>query len=129
MPKDTTRPAVATLLGAVLLVAALLAAVAGLAVSWVSNCCGSAEPSDPAPALLGFVVAALLAIAAYGVVRGTMPARRLVALTAAVPAACLVAAPSSSDLATLAPFALVGWAGFAWLVTRPRMTGWLRSDP
>jgi len=126
--EEVERPAAAVVIGTVLLLAALATAVAGLLLSWASSCCGSADSSDPVPALLGLGVASLLCLAAFGLIGGWMRRRTLVAVTAVVPVACLAGASTSSDLAGAVPVALVGWGVLAWLVSRPALAGWLSGS-
>jgi hypothetical protein len=126
--EQVRRPAAAVAIGVVLVLTALVSALAGLAASWVSNCCGSADGSDPVPAVLGLAVATLLVLAAAGLVGGWMRRWLVVSITAVVPVACLVAASTSSDLASAAPFALAGWGVLAWLVSRPPVAPWLSRN-
>jgi hypothetical protein len=122
---DARRPASATAVGIILLTLAAAAVVLGLVVSWASNCCGSADASDPAPTLVGFGVGAALGLAGLGLIGGWMHQRALVATTAVVPATCIAAAPWSFDLGILAPFALIAWGLFALFLRRAGVAAWL----
>ncbi len=104
------------------------AALVGLAASAVSGCCGAPDGGDSTLALFGIGVGA--AVIGSGVLlwRGGMSRWFVLVPAAVLPVACLAAAPSSSDLAGLAPFALVGWVLLAVFVSRGRAARWLGAD-
>jgi len=122
---DVHRPLGVTVAGSILVVVALVAAVMGMLASWASECCGSTESSDPAPALVGMLVAGALGAAAVGLVAAAMRPWHLLVLTAVAPGTCVAAAPHSSDLGALALFALLAWGGFALFLRRPSIAAWL----
>jgi hypothetical protein len=109
----------------VLVALGVLASVAGLLLSAVSSCCGSPDPADGTPLLVGLVVG--VALVASGVVlwRGARPAATVLALAAAGPGACAVAASGSSDFQALLPVAVVAWLALAWLLRRSGPKRWL----
>ena len=111
-----------------LVVVGLGAALAGLAGTAVSGCCGAREGGDSTPALVGLGVAAAAVLSGVLLWNGGLSRWLVLAPAAAVPLACLVAAPSSSDLAGLAPFGVAGWAALAIFVSRGRAASWLASD-
>lgn len=129
MPADSARrPATVVVAGLALLATALVSGCFGLLVTMVSNCCGSPEPPDRGPAILGITVAGCLALAAFGLMAGWMGRWLVLALTAAAPVTCFAAAPVSSDLGALAPVALLAWGAFAWFLRRPVPRAWLDRD-
>jgi hypothetical protein len=106
---------------------ALLSVVVGLLATAVSGCCGSSDTSsDPVPLLAGLGVAAALGVAAFGLWSGSLSRLALLACTAALPIVCAIASASSSDIAALLPFTVVGWALLWWYLQRPRVARWLR---
>jgi hypothetical protein len=50
----------------VLILVAVVSALGGIAVSAVSNCCGSPDPTDPTAAWIGIGVAAAMSVASIG---------------------------------------------------------------
>ncbi len=116
------------LVSVLLVVIGLGAALVGLAGTAVSGCCGASEPGDSTPALVGIGVAAAMILSGVLLWNGGMSRWLVLAPAAAVPVACLAAAPGSSDLAGLAPFAVVGWAALAIFVSRGRAARWLTAD-
>ena len=81
----------------------------------------------PPPALVGIGVGGSLDRAGVLLWIGAMSRWFVLAPAAAVPIAC-TAAPSSSDLAGLAPFAVAGWVVLAIFVSRGRAARWLAVD-
>jgi hypothetical protein len=102
-----------------------MSVLVGVSATALSGCCGSREGGDSAFALYGLIVD--LASGAAGVLLWLGGASRLLVLglAAAAPVACVVASPSSADLAAVAPFAVVGWLLLAWFVNRGRGAAWL----
>jgi hypothetical protein len=123
-PSRRPRSVVAVAVG--LIVTGGLSALAGVAASAASSCCGSPDPADPTPALAGLVAAAGVSAAAIGLWRGRMRRGALLLVSAALPVAVVAAAPSSSDLAALVPVVLLGWLALWWYLRRPVAAGWLR---
>jgi hypothetical protein len=119
------RPSSVAAVAVGLAVVALLSAVVGFALSAVSSCCGSPDPADPTAAVLGVGVALPLAAAAVGLWSGRLPRLGLLLCAAALPVAMVAASPSSSDLAGLLPFTVLGWLWLVWYLRRPTASGWL----
>jgi hypothetical protein len=103
-------------------------ALAGLAASAVSGCCGSPDGGDSTLALFGIGVGAAVIVSGVLLWSGRMTRWFVLVPAAVLPVACLAAAPSSSDLAGLAPLALVGWVLLAVYVSRGRAALWLAGD-
>jgi hypothetical protein len=124
---DDPRPRSASVVSVAMFAVALLSVVVGLLATAVSGCCGSSDTSsDPVPLLAGLGVAAALGVAAFGLWSGSLSRLVLLACTAALPIVCAIASASSSDLAALLPFTVVGWALLWWYLRRPRVARWLR---
>ena len=119
------RPRAVTAVTVVLMALGVLASVAGLLLSAVSSCCGSPDPVDGTPFLVGLLVGVALAASGLVLWRGGRPAATVLALAAAGPGACALAAPGSSDFQALLPVALAAWLGLAWLLRRPAPRQWL----
>lgn len=119
------RPRPAAAVAAVLVALGVLAPVAGLLLSAVSSCCGSPDPVDGTPFLVGLVVGAALATSGLVLWRGGRPPATVLAPAAAAPAACALAAPGSSDFQALLPVAVVAWLALWWLLRRPVTRRWL----
>jgi hypothetical protein len=109
----------------VLTLVGVLSALAGMALSAASSCCGSADPANPAPILIGVVAAAALSVAGVGLWSGRASRRVLLLCGAAVPAVTLAASPWSSDFQGLVPVALLGWLWLWWYLRRPVAIGWV----
>lgn len=108
---------------------AIGAALTGLAVSWVSGCCGAEKEDGESSALLvGLVVGGFAAVAGVGLWRGAMPAWAILACSAVLPLACLGAVAGSMDLAALLPFTVAGWLALALVIRRPASAAWLGHD-
>lgn len=101
----------------VLVLAALGSVLAGAAMTWLSSGVFGTGQTDARPALAGLLVGGCLATAAVGLRAGWEP-WVVLALAAALPTACLVAAPHSTDLGNLALVVMPAWGGLAWLVLR-----------
>lgn len=114
-----------TVTAVLLMLLALVTALGGLVLSWVSNCCGSPDPADPAPFGWGLVAAGLLATAGVGLLRARLSRRVVLALTFAVVLGCFVAAFNSLDLQAVFLMLLVGWVGLVLLLRRPGPAQWL----
>jgi hypothetical protein len=121
------RPRSVHLVAGVLGALAVLSALVGVAASQVSSCCGSPDPPDTTYAVVGLLVGGALVAAAGGLWARFLPSWALLACAASVPVTCAIAARSSSDLAGVLPFAVVGWVSFAWFLRRPRVARWLRD--
>ena len=127
---DDPRPRSVSVVSVAMFAGAFLSAVVGLLATAVSNCCGSSDTSsDPVPLLAGLGVATALGFAAFGLWPGSLSRRALLACTAALPIVCAIASRSSSDLAGLLPFTVVGWTLLWWYLRRPPVARWLRRRP
>lgn len=115
----------------VLMLVGVLAAFTGVALSAASSCCGSSDPADPTPLLVGIVSAAAMLAAGYGTWTGRASLRALLLLAAVVPVVMLGASPFSMDFAGLVPFAVVGWLWLWWYLRRRAAFGWIgrRAGP
>jgi hypothetical protein len=109
----------------VLTLLGVVAALAGVALSVVSTCCGSADPAEPGPTVIGFVVGMALATAGVGLWSGRMSRRFVLLCSAVAPAVLLVASAWSADVQGLVPFVALGWLGLWWYLRRPRAMEWL----
>ncbi len=122
------RPRSVSFVVVALALLAVVCVLLGLVAKQVSACCGSPDPPDGTPALVGLLVGGAVALAAAGLCAAFLPVWALVLCTAAVPITCAVAASSSSDLAALLPFAAVGWIAFWLFVRQPFVRAWLTSS-
>jgi hypothetical protein len=111
-----------------LVIVGLVAAMVGIAASALDGCCGSPEPGDGTPTVLGIGVGGPMILSAVLLWLGGTSRWPVLAAGAAVPIACLVAAGSSSDLAAAAPIVVVGWCLLAVFVSRGRPAAWLSAD-
>ena len=111
----------------VLVIVGLVAALVGIAATAMDGCCGSREPGDTTPTLVGIGVGGATILSAVLLWLGGTSRWPVLAAAAAVPVACLVAAGSSSDLAAAAPFVVVGWCLLAVFVSRGRPAAWLSA--
>ena len=102
-----------------------LSVLAGIALSAVSTCCGSPDPADNTPTLVGVAVAAAAWIAGAGLWSGRMSRRAVLICAAAVPVVIIAASPSSDDLAGFVPVVLLGWGWLWWYLRRPIADGWV----
>ena len=109
----------------VLIFVGVLSALAGIGLSAASSCCGSADPVDRTPALVGVVVALAMSAAGVGVWSGRVSRRPLLLCAAAVPAVVLAVSPSSSDFVGLVPVVVLGWLWLWWYLRRPVAVGWI----
>jgi hypothetical protein len=123
--EPSRRPRSVAAVAVVLILVGGLSALAGITLSAASSCCGSPDPADPTPSLVGVVVAAALSAAGVGLWSGRMSRRVLLLCGAAVPAVVIAVSPSSSDFQGLAPVALLGWLWLWWYLRRPVATGWI----
>ena len=121
------RPRSVHVVAGVLGTLAVLCALVGIAATQFSNCCGSPDPPDQTYALVGLLGGGALVLAAAGLWARFLPYWAVLICVAGVPVICAIAAPSSSDLAGVLPFAVVGWVAFWWFLRRPRVATWLRS--
>lgn len=103
----------------------VFSALSGMAVSATSSCCGSSDPADTTPALLGFVIAAPIVAAAVGLWTARMSRRVLLLCTAAPLAVVAAASPYSLDLGSLVPVGLLAWLWLVWYLRRPVALGWV----
>jgi hypothetical protein len=111
-----------------LVLAGVGAALVGLAASALSGCCGARDEGDSTLALFGIGVGAAVVVSGVLLWRGGISRSFVLVPAAVLPVACLATAPSSSDLAGLTPFALVGWVLLAVFVSRGRAAQWLAAD-
>jgi hypothetical protein len=128
--EPSRRPRSITAVAVVLTLAGVVSALAGIALSAASSCCGSPDPADPGPALVGLAVAAAMSAAGVGLWSGRLSRRVLLLCAAAVPVVALAASPWSSDFQALVPVALLGWLWLWWYLRRPVAIGWVgRRSP
>jgi hypothetical protein len=119
------RPRSIAAVAVVLFLLGVLSALSGMAVSAASSCCGSSDPSDTTPTVLGFMLAAPIFATGLGLWSGRM-SRRVLLLCAAAPLAVLAAAsPYSVDLSGLVPVGLLAWLWLFWYLRRPVALGWV----
>ena len=111
-----------------LVLAGVGAALVGLAASALSGCCGARDEADSTLALFGILVGAAVVVSGVLLWRGGISRSFVLVPAAVLPVARLATAPSSSDLAGLTPFALVGWVLLAVFVSRGRAAPWLAAD-
>lgn len=111
----------------VLVIVGLVAALVGIAATAVDGCCGSPEPGDTTPTLVGIGVGGATILAAVLLWLGGTSRWPVLGAAAALPVACVVAAGSSSDLAAAAPLTVVGWCLLAVFVSRGRPAAWLSA--
>ena len=123
--EPTPRPGSIAAVAVALCLLAVLSALTGVALSAVSSCCGSSEPADGTPAVVGFVAAAPFLAAGIGLWSGRMSSRVLLVCTAVPLVVAGAASPYSLDLAGLVPFGLLGWLGLFWYLRRPAARGWV----
>jgi hypothetical protein len=119
------RPPSVTAVAVVLIIVGVVTALGGIALSAVSNCCGSSDPADPSAALIGIGVAAAMLVAGIGLWSGRLPRAVLLLCSAALPTVVVAASPSSSDLAGLVPVVVLGWLALWWYLRRPAASGWI----
>ena len=125
-PQEASRrPRSITAVAVVLTLIGAVSALAGVGLSAASGCCGSPDPTDPRPALVGVVVAAAMSAAGVGLWSGRVSRRVLLLCGATVPAVVVAVSPSSSDFQGLVPVALLGWLWLWWYLRRPVATGWV----
>ena len=125
--EPVARPRSVALVASGLVALAVISALGGFAATEVSACCGSPDEPDGTYALVGLLVGALLGFAAAGLALPLMPWWAILICASGVPIICMIAAPSSSDLAGFAPFGVIRWVALAWFLRRPRTVAWLRS--
>jgi hypothetical protein len=109
----------------VLILVGVMSALAGIALSAASSCCGSPDPADATPTLVGVVVAGAMSAAGVGLWSGRVSHRLLLLCGAAAPAVVIAVSPSSSDFQGLVPVAVIGWLWLWWYLRRPVATGWV----
>jgi hypothetical protein len=127
-PPSAAVPLSVAVVSVVLVLAGVGAALVGLAASALSGCCGARDGGDSTLALLGIGMGAAVVVSGVLLWRGGSSRSFVLVPAAVLPVACLAAAPSSSDLAGLAPFALAGWVLLAVFVSRGRAARWLAAD-
>lgn len=121
----TRRPTSISVAAAIVILAGVVSVLVGLVATALDGCCGSPDGSDPLPAFLGIGTGCLSALAGVLLWRGETGRWTVLAPAAAVPVVCLAASASSADLAAVSPFAVTGWLGLAWFVSRGRAAMWL----
>ena len=119
------RPRSITAIAVALILVGVSSALVGMAASAASSCCGSSDPADPAPTLVGIMVAAALSAAGVGLWSGRVSRRVVLLCAAAVPVVALAASPWSSDFQGLVPVGLLGWLWLSWYLRRPVAVGWV----
>ena len=119
------RPRSITAVAVVLTLVGVLSALAGIALSAASSCCGSSDPADLTPSLVGVAVAVGLSAAGVGLWSGRVSRRVLLLCSAAVPAVVIAVSPSASDVQGLVPVVLLGWLWLWWYLRRPAAAGWV----
>jgi hypothetical protein len=119
------RPTSVALVAATLVLTGVVSVLVGVLAAAVSGCCGSSEPADSSAALYGLAVGAAAGFAGAMLWRGRASRWLVLAASAVVPVAAVVAGASSSDLAAVAPLAVVGWLALAWFVSRGPAAPWL----
>jgi len=119
------RPRAVGVSACLLVVTGLVAATMGLLLSWVSNCCGSPDPADGTPALVGLAAGAALGTAGVALWRRAASRTTVLGLAAVGPVVCGIAAAGSVDFQALLPFALVAWGALWFLLRRPAAGDWL----
>ena len=124
MAEAVRRPRRVSLTAVALAVVAAGSALSGIGMTMASNCCGSPDPADPAPLMIGVAVAVVYALAAAALWQGSGSRRTVGAMTAAAPVACLLAAPFSMDFAALFVPALLGWLAVCALLRSERCAAW-----
>jgi uncharacterized membrane protein YfcA len=119
------RPSSITALALFVILVGVLAALTGIGLSAVSACCGSSHPDNPAPTLVGLIVAVAMCAAGVGLWSGRASRGQVLTAVAAVPAAILAASPWSSDFSQLLPLVVGGWIWLWWYLRRSRPARWL----
>jgi hypothetical protein len=128
VPEPPSRPPRSVAVVSILLViVGLVAAMVGIAATALDGCCGSREPGDTTPTLVGIGVGGATILSAVLLWVGGTSRWPVLAAAAAVPVACLVAARWSLDLAAAAPVVVVGWCLLAIFVSRGRPAAWLSA--
>lgn len=121
----TKRPTSASVAAALLVLAGVVSGLVGLVAATLDGCCGATDDSEPLPALLGIGAGGLSALAGALLWHGGTGRSAVLLPAAAVPVVCIAASTSSVDLAAVAPFAVAGWLGLTWFVSRGRAAGWV----
>ncbi len=120
------RPVSLTILAVALALAAAATTLAGIGLTFVSNCCGSSEPQDPTPFLVCSAAAVALGLAArwtwWG--RGSL---WVIIATGAVLALAFAVSPTSSDLQALLVLLTPGWLLLVLLLRRDAATAWFEG--
>jgi hypothetical protein len=123
--EPSRRPGSITTVAVVVTLVGALSALAGMGMSAASTCCGSSDPADPMPTLVGVAVAVAMSAAGAGLWSGRMSRRRVLLCGAAVPAVVLAVSPWSSDFASLVPLVVLGWLWLWWYLRRSGAVGWV----
>jgi hypothetical protein len=119
------RPRSIAAVAVLLALVGVLSAVAGVGLSAASSCCGSTDPADPTPALVGLVLAVAMLAAGVGLWSGRVSRRAVLLCGAAVPAVVLALSPWSPDLGALVPVVVLGWLWLWWYLRRPIAASWV----
>jgi hypothetical protein len=126
-PPSRLPPRSVVVVSILLVIVGLVAALVGIAATAVDGCCGSPEPGDTTPTVVGIGVGGATILSAVLLWLGGTTRWPVLVAAAAVPAACLVAAGSSSDLAGAAPLVVVAWCLLAVFVSRGRPAAWVSA--
>ena len=105
-----TRPPLLTLISWLLMLEALVCAACGLALTWLSGCCG-ATSEDSGYALAGLVLAAPTAFAGLLVMLGGTTRWAPMVFAAVLPIGLAVSSVWSLDLAGAVVPAVLAWVG------------------
>jgi len=122
------RPAGVAVAALLLWLVAVAVALLGVAATLMSSCCGSADPPDSGPMLLGLVVAVLYAVAGTCLWTGRPNRVLIVALTGVLPIVHAALLSRSSDAATIFLPVLVAWAGLCVLLRSATTASWFSDQ-
>jgi hypothetical protein len=122
------RPSFVKITAPLLCVAGLVAFLAGIGLSWASSCCGSSDPADGKPALIGFLILVIYVTAGFLLWTGLTNRAVVAVLTGAIPVALGLTSAASSDAGGLFIPLVVVWVGFCWSLRAPVVGQWFRSQ-
>lgn len=131
-PADDTgsvneRPRAVLPVAMVLVAAGFGAAFTGGLWASIADCCGTTEPGELEPLVLGLLVGGATMVAGVLLVGGTTSARTVALLAAAVPVASIAATLWSPGWALLAVPATAAWLVLVHWLRGPEITTWLTS--